>query len=102
MDRADELEKGTWREGYGEGGKTRVWVGFGTGDRILSETVCRAWFERAKVEDKEYRMYEGWYHKLHAEPGEDKITFAKDVVKWILERSGPLESLSATVGKPKL
>lgn len=26
---------------------------------------------------------------VHAEPGEDKITFANDVAKWILDRAGP-------------
>lgn len=25
---------------------------------------------------------------VHAEPGEDKVTYAKDVVDWILARSG--------------
>lgn len=105
LDRAAELEgdKVVVKEGVGEGGKTRLWVGFGTGDRVLSEVACRAWFERTKVEDKEYRVYEGWYHKLHAEPGEDKVTFANDVARWILDRSGPVEALgSGVAGKPKL
>ncbi len=26
---------------------------------------------------------------VHAEPGEDKITFANDVAKWVLDRAGP-------------
>ena len=32
--------------------------------------------------------YPGWFHKLHAEPGEDKITFANDVANWIIARAG--------------
>lgn len=69
LDRASELEEGkvVVKEGQGEGGKTRLWVGFGTGDEILSEDVCRRWFEKTRIEDKQYRKYEGWFHKLHAE-----------------------------------
>jgi acylglycerol lipase len=48
-------------------------------------------FERVKAEDRELRVYEGWFHQLHAEKGEDKVKYANDVVKWILDRSGPLE-----------
>ncbi|KAF2158891.1 hypothetical protein M409DRAFT_71378 [Zasmidium cellare ATCC 36951] len=93
LDRASDLEndKVVVRDGVGEGGKTRLWVGFGTGDQILSERVCREWFGRVEVEDKEFRVYEGWYHKLHAEPGEDKVTFAGDVGRWMLGRCGSLE-----------
>lgn len=69
LDRASELEEGkvVVKEGQGEGGKTRLWVGFGTGDEILSEDVCSRWFEKTRIEDKQYRKYEGWFHKLHAE-----------------------------------
>ncbi|KAK4635425.1 Putative monoglyceride lipase [Fulvia fulva] len=104
LDRAAELEEGKARidESCGEGGKTRLWIGFGTGDHILSEPVCRKWFEGLKVEDKEYKVYEGWYHKLHAEPGDDKFTFANDVARWIVDRSGAVDALGGVVGKPKL
>lgn len=43
--------------------------------------------ERIPVQDKTFRVYEGYYHKLHAEPGEDKLTFARDVGDWVLARS---------------
>ena len=31
--------------------------------------------------------YLGWFHKLHAEPGDDRITFANDVANWIIKRT---------------
>ena len=31
--------------------------------------------------------YLGWFHKLHAEPGDDRITFANDVANWIFKRT---------------
>jgi acylglycerol lipase len=49
-------------------------------------------FGHVQAEDKEMRAYEGLYHQLHAEAGEDKLKYAEDVIKWILDRSGPLES----------
>ena len=33
---------------------------------------------------------------VHAEPGEDKITFANDVAKWILDRAGPASGATPT------
>ncbi|SMY23483.1 unnamed protein product [Zymoseptoria tritici ST99CH_1A5] len=99
LDRGGDLETGkvVVKDGVGEGGKTRLFIGFGTADKVVSYTVGRKWFEACKVEDKEFRAYEGWYHNLDMEPGEDKITFANDVAKWVKERSGSLES-----GKAKL
>ncbi|EME48910.1 hypothetical protein DOTSEDRAFT_67839 [Dothistroma septosporum NZE10] len=104
LDRAADLDEGkvVIDESCGEAGKLRLWVGFGTGDQILSEPTCRKWIDGLKVEDKEYRLYEGWYHKLHAEPGQDKFTFANDVAQWILARSEPLEGQGSAVGKAKL
>lgn len=102
FDRGSALEEGKAKikDGEGEGGKTRVWVGSGTGDLILDHEMTRSWYENnLKVEDREFHTYEGWYHNLDIEPGEDKITFANDVSKWILDRSGPLESLG---GRSKL
>lgn len=101
LDRGAALEGGKVRirDGEGEGGKTRVWVGFGTADAILSFDVARKWYETLKVEDREFHTYEGWFHNLDVEPGEDKLSYANDVSKWMLDRSGPLESLG---GRPKL
>lgn len=100
LDRAGQLENGkaVVKEGRCEGGATRLWVGHGTGDAICDFEAARKWYESTPVADKEMRVYEGWYHKLHSEPGDDKVQFADDVAKWILARSGDVN----TVGKPKL
>ena len=84
LQRASELDSGIVMPTEG-----RFWVGHGDQDHITSYDSSKRLFERlgGKVTDKEFRTYEGHYHKLHAEPGEDKIIFANDVTKWILARS---------------
>lgn len=86
LQRGEELEKGeTWiadREG------TSIWVGHGTGDKLCSFEATHRLMERMDVKDKEFRIYDGWFHKLHAEPGEDKLIFANEVADWILRRAG--------------
>lgn len=93
LDRAAMLEDGrvTIKEGAGEGGKTRLWVGHGTADGICDFEATQRMFKQVEAEDREMRAYEGWYHQLHVEAGEDKVKYAEDVVKWILDRSGPLD-----------
>lgn len=93
--RTTDLEEGNIvvKEGLGEGGKTRVWLGHGTVDGACSFEASKKFYESLKVEDKEFRVYEGWYHKLHSEPGQDQVTFANEVAKWILDRTGPLDSV---------
>ncbi|KAK4545586.1 hypothetical protein LTR36_002936 [Oleoguttula mirabilis] len=88
LDRASLLETGSvvLGEGRGEGGKTRLWVGHGTADGVCDYYACRKWYENAQVKDKEMQVYEGWYHVLHKELGEDKVRFAQDVAKWVLAR----------------
>ncbi|KAI9806007.1 MAG: hypothetical protein M1833_004414 [Piccolia ochrophora] len=69
------------------GGETlKVWVSHGTQDRVTSCDASRRWVEGLTVHDKEFKAYDGWYHKLHAEPGDDKTRFANDVAEWILAR----------------
>ncbi|KAH0538679.1 hypothetical protein FGG08_004754 [Glutinoglossum americanum] len=65
-----------------------VWVGHGTGDELTSWEASRKWVEEVFGEagQAELRLYEGWRHRLHVEPGEDKTMFAKDVVGWIFKR----------------
>ncbi|KAI9874309.1 MAG: hypothetical protein M1830_009896 [Pleopsidium flavum] len=84
LERGDDLKRG--QVGL-EGEGVRVWVGHGSGDLVTSFEASRRFVEGLGVKDKEFRAYEGWFHKLHAEPGEDKITFANDVARWILARS---------------
>ena len=104
LDRAASLEEGkvVVTEGVGEGGKTRLWAGHGTADAVCSYDACKMWFESTKVDDKEMQVYEGWYHALHTEPGEDKVRFANDVARWVLARSGSLVEVAERVSQAKL
>ncbi|KAI7228432.1 alpha/beta-hydrolase [Hortaea werneckii] len=97
LDRALALNehKNLVPEGVGEGGKTRLWLGHGTGDAICDFLPAKRYFENLKIADKQMMTYEGWHHKLHAEPGQDKIKFAEDVSKWKVDRSGQLHQADA-------
>ncbi|KAI9849639.1 MAG: hypothetical protein M1837_002764 [Sclerophora amabilis] len=90
MDRAAALQGGKVRlsQAANERRELRIWVGHGTADRITDPEVSRRWVEGLgeQVADKEFKAYDGWYHKLHAEPGEAKQIFANDVADWILAR----------------
>ncbi|KAK5111122.1 hypothetical protein LTR62_005321 [Meristemomyces frigidus] len=90
LDRAAELQTGKCVvvDGVGEGGKTRLWVAHGTADQICDYETCRRWYDGLQIEDKEMRVYEGWYHSLHREPGEDKVRFAEDMITWLEDRCG--------------
>jgi acylglycerol lipase len=88
LDRAIELEDGIVAigEGKGEGGKTRLWVGHGTADRVCSYEATKWWYDLEHIKDKTFKTYDGWYHALHREPEEDKFTFANDMADWILSK----------------
>ena len=83
LDRGEELETG---KVVPEG--CRIWLGHGNADRVTSFAASERFMGKLKVTDKEFRIYAGFYHVLHAEPGEDKVTFANDVGNWILARLG--------------
>lgn len=93
--RSADLEQGKMvvEEGLGEGGKTRLWLGHGTADTACSFDAAKKLFDSLHIEDKEFRAYEGWYHKLHSEPGQDQVTFSNDVAKWIFDRCGSLSDI---------
>ncbi len=92
LERTSGLEGGrtVLSEGRGEGGSTRIWHSHGTGDKICDYPASKRWFDGLQIEDKQFQTYEGWFHKLHAEPGKDKEQYANDVAQWVLDRSGPL------------
>lgn len=85
LQRASELDSGLVMPTQG-----RFWIGHGTQDHITSYDSSKKLFGRlgGEVTDKEFKSYDDYYHKMHAEPGEDKITFANDVAAWILARVG--------------
>lgn len=116
LDRGIALEtfKVLPKESAGEGGKTRLLALHGTGDHVNDYESTKAYVEHCtELSDKELKSYDGWYHNskslsflhslnsnanrpfaVHAEPGDDKLMFANYVSDWILQRSGPEESMS--------
>lgn len=75
--------------GLGEDGSDSVpvWIGHGTGDLVTDHLASRAMSNKLDVKDKSIKLYQGAYHKLHAEPDGVAEEFASDVASWILERS---------------
>ena len=118
LQRADELNSGKIKF---KGSKTmRLWLSHGSGDRITSFDASKRFVEKLDIKDKEFKKYEGWYHAckltvkkrsnghaqtdyvlVHAEPGEDRDTFAKDVARWILARVDPPNTLPAVDSETK-
>lgn len=98
MDRTAGLAEGRLRlqvaahnRGGSEGraGNIRsLWVGHGDKDRTAWFEACRGWYDAyaTGVEDRTFKVYEGWLHQLHAEVGREQ--FYEDVRDWILARSG--------------
>ncbi|KAI5795725.1 Alpha/Beta hydrolase protein [Geopyxis carbonaria] len=65
-----------------------VYVAHGTGDGVTDWRVSKAFVEGlGQVTDREFRAYDGWFHKLHAEPGEDKVRFGDELAEWITSRA---------------
>ncbi|KAM4066513.1 serine aminopeptidase, s33 domain-containing protein [Hirsutella rhossiliensis] len=87
MRRGDEIADGLHDLPAAEDEATSLWIGHGSGDRIVCPDAVRDYFARSRVEDKHLRTYEGCYHNLHQEPGRHKADFASDVVAWISERA---------------
>ena len=71
-----------------DGREQSVWIGHGSADRVTSFEASKRFFEALRCEDKEFKVYEGAYHKLHAEPEGVGEAFARDVRDWVLARCG--------------
>lgn len=66
LDRAAELDGGTFKVPHdaGEGGKTRMLIGHGTSDLVCDVESTKKFYDRmGDVEDKELKLYDGWYHQ---------------------------------------
>jgi len=73
-------------------------IAHGTGDRVTDHQISKEFFKNVNVKDKTFRPYDGWYHKLHAELGDDRIKFANDIADWILERASSVRAASGPSG----
>ena len=94
--------------------KMRLWISHGTHDGVCDFEGTKDWFEKVTVEDKTFKVYDGWYHKclflkvlrrdglfannniVHAEPDNDKYMFANDVAEWVLSKSLLAKESNAT------
>lgn len=65
LDRTAMLSKGQVeiRDDIGEGGVTRVWFAHGDKDGICDYEASKRFAEGMKVKDKEFKTYEGYFHK---------------------------------------
>ncbi|KAI4167337.1 MAG: hypothetical protein LQ343_007298 [Gyalolechia ehrenbergii] len=99
LQRAEDLDTGNLPTEGLEG--CSLWVGHGTEDRVTSFKATARFMERIPVRDKTFRIYDGHYHKLHAEPGEDKLTFARDIADWVLARSVAPDNAVDTLNEAK-
>ena len=61
LQRAEELEKGKVVIEPAEG--VRLWVSHGSEDRVCGYEATQQFMGRLKVDDREFRTYDGWYHK---------------------------------------
>ncbi|KAL8565737.1 hypothetical protein ACOMHN_018654 [Nucella lapillus] len=58
----------------------------GTADKMTVPDGSRFLVEKASSADKTLKMYEGYYHQLHSEPGEDGAGVRREIVQWISDR----------------
>lgn len=97
IDRAEALDSS--RVKLNKGVKS-LWISHGNADLGTSCEASEAWFARqTHVQDKELKIYDGWFHQLHADLPTDRDVFAKDVGDWILARCGTEEPRQAAESK---
>ncbi|KAL8899717.1 MAG: hypothetical protein Q9207_006055 [Kuettlingeria erythrocarpa] len=100
LQRAEDLDAGKVSLG-----NISLWLGHGTEDRVTSFKATARLMDRLDATeqkmDKTFKVYDGYYHKLHAEPGEDRTKFADDVAGWVLARSAGVKGSSNAVIAPR-
>ncbi|RFU25303.1 Acylglycerol lipase/Carboxylesterase, partial [Scytalidium lignicola] len=69
-------------------GVKSLWICHGTADKGTSFPATEKYFKEqtGSVPDKEFKVYEGAYHVLHADVKESRPILANDVGDWILAR----------------
>ncbi|KAL8999715.1 MAG: hypothetical protein Q9169_001532 [Polycauliona sp. 2 TL-2023] len=102
LQRAEDLDNG--RVPFNDPDACKIWVGHGTEDRVTSFKATERFMNGLQIKDKTLRIYDGYYHKLHDEPGEDKMAFVRDVADWVLSRSvsAEIENMDSNGAKSKL
>lgn len=62
-----------------------LWMGHGNHDLVCSFDIAMGWYEAQEVTDKTGKTYEGMYHHLFRDTGNEIV--ADDITQWILQRS---------------
>lgn len=57
----------------------------GGDDKLVSPKASEHFVERAGSSDKQFKLYEGYYHELHHEVGKDKVY--RDIENWLSARA---------------
>jgi acylglycerol lipase len=65
VDRTIDLASGKINipDDAGEGGLTRIWIGHGDNDGFTDHAASKALYERLTAKDKEFKTYEGHFHR---------------------------------------
>ena len=75
LQRAEELERGAVT--IMEEDDLQLWVGHGSGDRVCSFDATQKFMDRLRVKDKEFKIYDGWFHKRRPIPWRANQLFAQ-------------------------
>lgn len=80
LQRAEELEKGTIV--IRDETNLQIWVGHGSGDKVCSFDATQKFMSRLEVKEKDFRVYDGWYHKR-------RMAFVEDLKNVRLTENSP-------------
>ncbi|KAK6520690.1 hypothetical protein TWF506_000939 [Arthrobotrys conoides] len=80
--------------------KKPVIVLHGNADKVTDFNASKQFFALLEAEDKEFKEFDGWYHKLHADLPENRKEFSGYIVDWVLKRTGVIKK--AEVPTPNL
>lgn len=85
LDRAIGIDTGSIKMQKGQ--VRSLWHGAANADMVAGFEPQKKWFDSLGdiVEDKEFKVYDGWYHMIHLDVGKEE--YFKDVANWILARS---------------
>ncbi len=57
----------------------------GTEDKLVNQSGAKALYEKAGSKDKTLKIYEGFYHEVHNEPGRDRVF--SDMGVWLADHT---------------
>ena len=101
LDRAMYIDTGVIKVQKGQ--IRSLWLGSGNKDKAVGYVPQKKWYDGLgdEIEDKQMKVYDGWFHMLHREIGREE--FFKDVADWVLARSEDAAAAAdAADGKSRL